>query len=31
VALIYEIDDAMGADDIPMYNNGWEAFNKPNV
>lgn len=30
-ALVYEIDDAMGADDIPLFNRGHDAFAQPNV
>lgn len=29
--LIYEIDDAMGAEDIPIYNSGHDAFQSPEV
>lgn len=29
--LIYEIDDAMGADDIPLYNRGHDAFQSQEV
>ena len=29
--LIYEIDDAMGGDDIPLYNRGHDAFAKENI
>ena len=30
-ALVYAIDDAMGANDVPLYNRGHEHFSKPEV
>lgn len=29
--IIYEIDDAMGSDDIPRYNRGWKSFDDPKI